>query len=254
MRANHITIIVCAVSLVFLASDPSLPQQMHAADDSLHTVHQPYDIETFGEFRRIMIGGDFGAKVSLDAVMAKHPTTGVGALSGARGEITIYDGKLIVSYGKAGAVPDQNSESAALLVVGSVGEWQSVQVERDVAPNEVESYIVIAAKTHGIDPEESFPFEVRGSVAPYVMHVNAAPIDKEHGMGMPMAITVESHGDQIDGVIAGLYASLDLMGIATHGGERTHAHWISTDLASTAHLDRWGLRSGAILMLPKPVR
>jgi hypothetical protein len=42
------------------------------------------------------------------------------------------------------------------------------------------------------------------------------------------------------------------MGIATHGGERTHAHWVSLDMAKTAHLDRWGLKAGAFLLLPKP--
>ncbi|HUD85734.1 MAG TPA: acetolactate decarboxylase [Xanthobacteraceae bacterium] len=245
MRANPITILVGAAALALLASEPSLSQ---------HTIHQPYDVETFGEFRQLMMAGDFTAKVGLNAAMARHPTTGVGALADARGEITIFDGKLIVSHGKTGVAEDANSESAALLAMGSVAEWQSVRVEQDVAPEEIESTIVVAAKAHGIDPEVAFPFEVQGSIGPYVMHVNAAPIDGEHGMGLPMAVTVQSKGDRLDGMVAGLYASLDLMGVATHGGERTHAHWISSDLASTAHLDRWGLKAGAILLLPKPVQ
>ena len=65
-------------------------------------LHQPYDIETFGEFRKIIQQGDFDAKVPPAAVMTKHPTTGVGAVAGARGEITIYDGNLIISYGELG--------------------------------------------------------------------------------------------------------------------------------------------------------
>jgi hypothetical protein len=71
-------------------------------------------------------------------------------------------------------------------------------------------------------------------------------------MGLPMAVTVERAGDSIDGLVAGLYVSPDLVGTTTHGGERTHAHWVSLDEASTAHLDRWGLKAGAILSLPKP--
>jgi hypothetical protein len=96
------------------------------------------------------------------------------------------------------------------------------------------------------------PFEVRGTLASYIMHINAEPIGGPHGMGLPMAITVERKGEQIDGRVAGLYVSSDLIGVATHGGERTHAHWVSSDGASTAHLDRWGLKAGATLMLPKP--
>ena len=125
-------------------------------------------------------------------------------------------------------------------------------VEKDVPPREVESFIAVAAKTHGIDPEISFPFEVRGSIGPYVMHVNVAPTNGEHGMDLPMAVTIQDKGDRLDSLVAGLYASLDLMGIATHGGERTHAHWVSLDMAKTAHLDRWGLKAGAFLLLPKP--
>jgi hypothetical protein len=84
------------------------------------------------------------------------------------------------------------------------------------------------------------------------MHVNAEPPNGPYGTGSPMAVTVEHKGEQIDGRVAGLNVSADLMGVATHGGERTHAYWVSSDGASTAHLDRWGLRGGATLMLPKP--
>jgi hypothetical protein len=155
-----------------------------------------------------------------------------------------------MSYGK---VPPTNSasERAALLATARVDGWQSVPVENDVPPNEIEAFISVAARTHGIDPTVSFPFEVRGNIGPYVMHVNEGPTNGEHGMGMPMAVTVQSKGDRLDGVVAGLYASLDLVGIATHGGERTHSHWASRDMTKTAHLDQWGLRAGAFLLIPK---
>jgi alpha-acetolactate decarboxylase len=253
MHMNGVNFIIFGAILASFANSTALSQQMQQIGvSSAHTIHQPYNIETFGEFRKIMMDGDFTAKVHFDAVMARHPTTGIGALADARGEITILDGKLIVSYGKTGGA-DVNSESAALLAMGSVVEWQSVMVERDVAPSEIESLIAVAAKAHGVDPENSLPFEVRGLVTSYVMHINAAPTQGPHGMGLPMAITVEHAGDDpIDSWIAGLYVSSGLVGIATHGGERTHAHWVSQDQTSTAHLDRWGLKAGAVLLLPKP--
>jgi len=211
LRGNHIKSLICAAGLALLTRGQALPQQMQPSGGaSLHTVHQPYDVETYGVFRNIMLSGDFSAKVQLAAVMAKHPSTGVGAVADARGEITIFDGKLIVSYGKPGTSPDANSESAALLATGSASEWQSVRVEQDIPPGEIESYISAAAKTHGVDPDKSFPFEVRGVLGPYVMHVNAAPTAAPHGMGLPMAITVESKGDRLDGLISGLYVSPDL--------------------------------------------
>jgi hypothetical protein len=95
-----------------------------------------------------MMSGDFSPKVRLSDVMAKHPTTGVGALADALGEITIYDGKLIASYGNAPPA-DTTSASAALLAMASVDGRQSVSVASDVAPEEIESFIPVAAKTHG---------------------------------------------------------------------------------------------------------
>lgn len=245
--------ITAVAAAAIAAATPALSQQMQPPEEaSVHTVHQPYSVETWGEFRKIIMLGDFGAKVRLDAIMAKHPTTGVGAVADGRGEITIYGGRLVVSYGRGGTHPDVNSESAALLQVATADDWQDLTVERDVAPNEIESYLAAAAKAHGIDPEKSFPFEIRGTVTSYLMHVNAAPTGGPHGMGLPIAITVESRGDQIDGSVTGLYVSADLVGIATHGGERTHAHWVSPDGDATAHLDTWGLKAGAVLRLPKP--
>lgn len=223
-----------------------------AGSSPMHVIQQSHGVESWGEFRRMMMSGDFSPKVKLGEATANHPTTGVGALSEARGEITIYDGKLVVSYGKVGTQVDPMTDSAALLAIGSAAGWQSATVDRDIAPEDIESYLAAAAKAHGIDPEKSFPFEVRGTLASYVMHVNAAPTGGPHGMGLPMALTVETKGEEIDARVAGLYVSADLMGVATHGGERTHAHWVSPDGASTAHLDRWGLRTGATLMLPKP--
>src|SRR3984885_5376075 len=250
MRAVDITGLAVVAVAAALPAGPARPQMQPIGDAALHPLNQPCSVETFGAFRNIMMSGDFSPKVRLADVMARHPMTGVGALADALGEITIYDGKLIVSYGYAPPA-DTKSASAALLAIASVDGWQSVPVTTDVAPEEIESFISVAAKTHGIDPTVSFPFEVRGNIGPFAMHVNAAPTNGEHGMDLPTAITVADKGDRLDGLVAGLYASLDLMGIATYGGERVHSHWVSLDMLKTAHLDRWGLRAGAFLFLPK---
>ena len=93
----------------------------------------------------------------------------------------------------------------------------------DVPPPAVELFLAQSAKAHGLTPNKSFPFQLRGTVAPFVMHVNTAPIDGPHGMGLPVAVTAERKGDEIAGSIAGLYVSAALVGTVTHGGERTHA-------------------------------
>ena len=218
---------------------------------SASLAEEPYRITAFGVFRNLLLQGDFTPKVAIGSVMSQLPSTGVGAVSGARGEITIADGKLIISYGRSDAPPAPNSETAAVRPPAKSKEWQSVRVDNDVAPHDVEAFLAQSAKAHGLDPEQSFPFQLRGTVAPYIMHVNAATIDGPHGMGLPMAITVETKGDQIAGSVAGLYVSPALVGVVTHGGERVHAHWVASDGRSTAHLDLWGIKAGTTLMLPK---
>ena len=146
-----------------------------------HRVQQPYAIETFGMFRNMLLTGDFTPKVRLDAAMAKHPT-GVGAVADARGEVTIFDEKLIVSYGKETAHTDRATDPASLLAMGSAADWQNLTVDHDIAPAKIEAYFAEVARAHGVGPEKSFPFQMRGTLTSYVMHVNAEPTGGPHGM------------------------------------------------------------------------
>jgi hypothetical protein len=245
----------CMLPLVVaaaLAIGPAAAQTMAPAENSgLRTEREPYRIRSFGAFRKMILEGDFSPKVELGEVMAGHPTTGVGALADARGEITVYDGKLIVSYGKAGAQPAADAERAALLAVGTVAAWQTVAVDHDVAPDDIDAFLAQTAAAHGLNPDGPFPFQLRGTLGPYLMHVNAAPTQGPHGMGQPIAVTVVREGDAVAGMVAGFYVSRELIGIVSHGGTRSHSHWIASDGSATAHLDRWGLKSGAVLLLPE---
>src|SRR5215831_7942017 len=122
------------IAFAALAVSPSVAQHPPSVSDpGQNTIRQRYDLETFGTFRSLVLNGDFTPKVTLQSVMAKHPTTGVGAVADARGEITIYDGKPIVSYGKETSRATEE-ESAALLSIGTVLGWQAITVEQDVAP------------------------------------------------------------------------------------------------------------------------
>jgi len=247
MWTRAATIVVLAIVI-----GPAVGQTPSATDPELHTQRQLYAIESFGAFRRTILQGDFTPKVTLAKVMAKRPTIGVGTVADARGEITIYDGKLIISYGKEAPHPAATSEPAALLAIATVSGWQTIIVEHDVAPDDIDAFLSQTSGAHGLNAGGPFPFEIRGTLTSYVMHVNAAPTNGPHGMGQPIAITRETKGDAITGMVAGLYVSPDLVGIVSHGGTRNHSHWVAPDEKSTAHLDRWGLKAGAALLLPKP--
>jgi hypothetical protein len=118
----------------------SLPSGLPASNGP-----ERFAVQTFGVFRDLMLRGDFGAKAMLGEVMSHSPSTGVGAVSGARGEITIDDGKLIVSYGKSNTHPAPHAETAALLATAKVKEWQTVRVVADVAPAALEAFLAQTA-------------------------------------------------------------------------------------------------------------
>src|SRR3974390_1953580 len=132
MWAKSRYLLLCGSTMVWLTvGGPA--QAWEAISNAMH-VRQPYNIETFGAFRMLILAGDFSPKVDLTAVLAKRPTTGVGAVADARGEITIYDGKLIVSLGKGGSPKNPSLELASLLAIASAKAWQTVSVEQNVAP------------------------------------------------------------------------------------------------------------------------
>ena len=242
----------CVAALILVPACAALAQHAGPGGPPQASGPQPFGIETYGAFRDLIQRGDFAARTVLGHVMSRQPSTGLGAVSGARGEITIIDGRLVVSYGRPQAHQAADAETAALLATARVREWQAIPVTSDVAPEMLEAYLARAAKDHGLDPEASFPFQLRGTFAPYAMHVNAAPTGGPHGMGLPMAVTEQNKGEEIAGSVAGFHVSPSLVGIVTHGGERTHAHWVAPDGKSTAHLDQWGIKAGTMLLLPKP--
>jgi acetolactate decarboxylase len=208
---------------------------------------QPYGIKTFGAFVHMAMERDFTPKATLGPAIAEGATDGVGAVSDVRGEITIIDGKPIVTYGSEISHPAPASETAMLLVTAAVPGWQEIPVSRDVAPTEIEGFLAEQAKAHGIDAEKSFAFRLRGTLTAYVMHVSVRPAP-----GRPPFVQDTRRGDAIDGLVVGFHVAPELVGVATHPGERTHYHWVSDDRTQTAHVDTSGIKSGAVLLLPKP--
>jgi hypothetical protein len=171
-RRRALKRIAITIALVVAGGHVALAQ--HGQQSLPHAAARAFSIESFGAFRNLMLQGDFKSKAFLPDVMAKHPTTGVGAVSDARGEITILDGKLFVSYGKDNRLAP-NDESAALLAIGMVAAWQTIPVETDIEPAKVEAYLADSAKARRVDPEKSFPFQLIGALAPYSMHINVGP-------------------------------------------------------------------------------
>jgi acetolactate decarboxylase len=215
----------------------------------------PFGFKAYGEFSRMIQQRNYLAVVALKDAAGEGATDAVGAVSGLRGEISMIEGKLIVSYGTdcGTACPSTSSETATLLATASARNWRPVPIDRDLDAKATEAFIRAQAKTNGLDETKPFPFRINGAITDFVMRVNAAPNPrfKGHGSFDEMAVTGLAKGPRVAGTVVGFYAPPALQGVITHMGEFFHSHYVDEQRTTTAHLDSFGVAAGSILILPK---
>lgn len=214
----------------------------------------PFGFKAYGVFSRMITQRNYLAVVALNDTVARHATDAVGALSGLRGEISMIEGRLIVSYGVdcGAACPAAAAETATLLATASAQHWRPVPIDKDLDAKALEAFIREQAKANGLDDSKPFPFRINGAITDFVMHVNAAPNPrfKGHGSFDEMAVTGLAKGPRLAGSVVGFYAPPALQGVITHGGDYFHSHYVDEQRTMTAHLDSFGVAAGSTLMLP----
>jgi hypothetical protein len=234
------------------------------APATAHTapVPGPFAFSVYGGFERMMQGQDFAPKAQLKTVMHGGTTDAVGAATALRGEITAIDGKLILTYGTPCATCGHPSDdSAALLITANVSAWHDpVKLPTDLTGKALDDFIITQAKKAGLDVSKPFPVRMTGTLTGVKMHVLRGPGRQSkghgathaaaHGSGHDGADQTDIAADSIEGAVVGFYAPPPLQGIVTHPGDPFHYHWVDTARTKTAHLDVFGMRAGAELMLP----
>jgi len=216
----------------------------------------PFGFKAYGVFGKMISQRSYLPVIALKDVVDARATDAVGAVSGLRGEISIIEGRLIVSYGAecGTACPSAATETATLLATATARNWRAIAIDKDLDAKGVETFIREQAKASGLDETKPFPFRINGTLTDFVMHVNAAPNPrfKGHGSFDEMAITGLAKGPHIAGTVVGFYAPPALQGVITHMGEFFHSHYVDEQRTMTAHVDRFGIAAGSTLMLPRP--
>jgi acetolactate decarboxylase len=241
---RHFVLAAIAIAAVF------------AGAASSQSAEYPFGFKAYGVFSRMIQQRSYLAVVALKDAADASTTDAVGALSGLRGEISMIEGKLIVSYGAdcGSSCPSADSETATLLATASARNWRPVPIDKDLDAKAAETFIRAQAKANGLDENKPFPFRINGAITNFVMHVNAAPNPrfKGHGSFDEMAVTGLAKGPRIAGAVVGFYAPPPLQGVITHMGEFFHSHYVDEQKTTTAHLDSFGIAAGSTLMLPTP--
>ena len=239
---------------LFAAASSAEAQTHQVPAAAAPSAEYPFSFKAYGVFRQMITQRNYLPVVALKDAAAGRTTDTVGAVSGLRGEISIIEGRLIVSYGiDCGATcPAPASETATLLATASVQHWRPVTIDKDLDAEGVATFIRAQAKANGLDENNPFSFRINGAITDFVMHVNAAPNPrfKGHGSFDEMAITGLAKGPRLAGSVVGFYAPPPLQGVITHMGDYFHAHYVDERRTTTAHLDSYGVAAGSILMLP----
>lgn len=231
------------------------PAQGHASPSVTTAIgSRPFAAAVYGAFRSMM-QKDNSPKVDLGQAMSKGTNIAVGAASGLRAEITVVDGRPIISYGnECRTCPPPHAETATLLVTGRVKTWAPpIELPNDLSGRALDRFIIEQANKAGLDMKQPFPIRLRGTLTNVAMHVIKSPNPKfgGHGSAELMALQEDINAEKIDGEVIGFYAPEHLLGIITHPGEPFHYHWIDNGRTRTAHLDAFGMTKGAQLILPK---
>jgi acetolactate decarboxylase len=244
---------IAAAGLV--ATESPAPAQTHQAPAAASpSAAYPFGFKAYGVFRQMITERNYRPAVALKD--AGDATDAVGAVSGLRGEISMIEGRLIVSYGAdcGAACPAPATETATLLAAASARNWRALPIDHELDAKATEAFIRAQAKANGLDENKPFPFRINGAITNFVMHVNAAPNPrfKGHGSFDEMAITGLAKGPRLPGAVVGFYAPPPLQGVITHMGDFFHSHYVDEQRTTTAHLDSFGVAAGSTLLLPKP--
>jgi len=139
------------------AAGSSVQAQTHQAPAA---AEYPFGFKAYGVFSRMITQRNYLPVVALKEAADGRATDAVGAVSGLRGEISVIEGRLIVSYGVdcGAACPAVASETATLLATASAQNWHAVVIDKDLDAKAVETFIRAQAKASGLDENKPSRF------------------------------------------------------------------------------------------------
>jgi len=217
---------------------------------------EPPLVKDYGSFLGMLQRQDYAPKVPLKEAIAGPGWYAIGALADLRGEITVLDGRVLLSFGKSmdGKIGQREAgeAQATLLASAKVEDWHSISIPRAMNQNELHAFILDQAAASGLAADRPWPFLIRGDILDYRWHVIAEPHPDfgGHGSKAPMARQFETAGARMTAEVVGFHAGEALAGIISHPGERFHAHLTDPARTLAGHLDAYGVAKGALLLLP----
>jgi acetolactate decarboxylase len=210
------------------------------------------EVQVWGSLRAVMHEGKTEGNVALESTVPGPHAYAVGALSGLRGEITVLDDDVILSFGEPGGTvrtPARGAqeETATLLVRAVVPSWTSHPIDHAIVANRVDEELETIVKNAGVNSESRIPLIIEASVQSLDWHVLA---------GLPDGGQSAHDGPRSVGKLSGVTVTLfgffsrNDQGVFTHMGEHSHLHVVTHGERMTGHVDAMTLEPGAVIRLP----
>lgn len=219
-------------------------------------ITEGWGFQSYGHFKQMIKSRNITGKTTIDNLaLEQKGTYGVGALGSATGEITVYDGKIYLSYGKAGVAQTLNhipkGESAMLLALIRPEKFtETITIQEEMMDLDFYEWIEDQAAAKDIDPSKPFLFVLKGKFRELVWHIingrNIVPpkADKKHYLMEKLFV----RKDEAKGIIFGIYRK-GKQGVFTHPGDNYHAHGIFGGGTQAGHVDNYDLTKGVTLQL-----
>lgn len=218
------------------------------------------NIDQYGSLHEAIGKKHSQERVNLVTLIKKNNYFGIGAIENLKGEITVVDGRAIITkIASNGKLKPMTGNTKATMFVGAqVKQWQQLESPKSMKKMEFEQWIVKEAALIGLSTNQAFMFKVKGTFSNVRMHVinGACPL---HARMNKIAIpkdkkAYEGNFSKINAVIVGVFAK-NSVGKLTHPDTNIHPHIVFTDtkgIELTGHLEDFEINSGTTLFLPKP--
>lgn len=221
-----------------------------------------FELVTYGSMREAIGQQKHHGRVKFAELLSKPHFYGVAALEGLKGEAAIVDGNLTVTKvtkeGELQAITDKVDQlDATMLAGGYANEWHEIQVDKDIAKADFDSFLANAAESFGKNTNTPFLFVVEGKFSDVHFHVinGACPV---HARMQKDELPAESkpfemERPDISGTLVGVYAK-DAVGRLTQPATETHRHLVFADkegFQQVGHVEHGGILRGAKLRIAK---
>lgn len=209
------------------------------------------EFTSYGNFSEIIKTKNLSGVVDISELRLDEKNVyAMGAFENAEGEITVFDGEPLLSYGKEGSDRVFNKipkKKAMLLAIIRPERFVNEStIEEDIEDVWFYDWLEERAKSEGIDLDRPFLFILEGEFKNTIWHIvdgknEEKPKDGEKQKLMKK-VFVENKTDE--GIVFGVYAK-ENQGVFTHPGENYHAHGVFKNKTRAGHIDEFTVTKGS---------